>query len=185
MAKPARIPIKSAPKVLNGISARMHDLPSPKLGQFIAELVKSPRQLETFREDPERALKGSGISTNSIDSKLLVKVVDSIASKLLRPDIVADSLTQRESSSNQERSFDNNASWFYNKDGYNVMYDQGHSSEQSKGEMVGQDKNFSGLGVNRSDLVVINEMLGKLFFPAQPLVTPELIEHIKQSAKRE
>jgi hypothetical protein len=186
MPKPVRIPVKSAPAVLNAISARMTDLPSPKIGEFIADVVKNPKRLEAFRANPERVLRAGGIGAKSVDTKLLVKVVDAIASKVVKlPDIVADTVSQKETSSSQDRNFDNSASWFYNKDGYNVMYDQGHSSEKTKGSTVGQDKSFSGLAATRPDLVVINEMLGKLFFPSQPLVTPALIEHIKQSAKPE
>lgn len=120
-----------------------------------------------------------------MDTAPLLKVVESNASKVRKlPDSVADTIFQKETSSSQERNFDHSASSFCNKDGHNLMYDQGHSSEKSKGQIVGQDKDFSGLGASRAERVVFNEPLGQLFFPAQLPVTPGLIAHIRQSPGR-
>jgi hypothetical protein len=181
MAKRSTIPVRAVPAVLNSLSARLPEAPSPRLGKFIAGVIRDPRKMRTFRANPKRALRAARVSATSVDLKLLVSVINVIASKVRLPGSVADTVTQKETSSSQERNFDNSASWYWNKDGYNVMYDQGHSSEKSTGEMVGQDKKFSGLELRRPDLKVINEQLGKLFFPAQPLVTPQLITQIKKS----
>lgn len=94
----------------------------------------------------------------------------------------ADTISTKETSSSQERNFDNSSSWYQNKDGYNVIYDAGHSSEKTTGEMVGQDKKFNGIDIGRFE-EVIREDLQAVFYPAQPLVTPQLVDMVKAAAK--
>jgi len=197
MPKQSRIPIKMAPEVLKGISGRMKSSPNPKLGKFIINLVKSPERIEAFRANPELELKTGGIPAKDLDVKLLVKVVESINKKRLSAEGVAGSpankeLTNKERSSHQERAFNNSRSWYWNMDGYNVLYDMGHSAQREFGQTIGFVKNFAmersyggvNLQLKPRNFEAINKMLGKLFFPSQPLVTPELIEHIKQSVKK-
>lgn len=185
MPKSRKIPIKAIPAVLGDISKRLPPAPDPRLGAFIVAVVKDPDRLASFRRDPERALAAGGIASAAVDVHLLGKVIDTIVSKISGPADIASTVTDKETSSHQETNFDHGSSWFWNKDGYNVMYDQGHSSEKTSSQIAGQDKSFSGLGPGRPDVTVVNEMLGKIFFPSQPLVTPELIDHIKQSSKKE
>lgn len=157
----------------------------PKLGAFLVNLAKSGEDLERFRQNPVGSLESAGLDPSLVKVDVLQRVVESVADRLANLRIngpAMQTMWDRESSSHQDRNFDHSSSWFVNRDGYNVMYDAGHSTEQSTGQQAGQDRSFSGAGLEGIE-AAIRQDLNTLFFPAQPLVTPELVDKIKSAAK--
>jgi hypothetical protein len=185
MAREPRINSVNVVKSFRKIGGSIDPHTDPKLGELMVRLVRDKDALARFRKAPEKELAAAGVDAKLIKPKVLETVVVSLADRLsrLRPggDIM-DTVSTKETSSHQERNFDHSSSWFANKDGYNVIYDAGHSAEKSSGEMVGQDKKFDGLELGDFEHVIRQE-LAALFYPAQPLVTPQLVDQIKAAVK--
>jgi hypothetical protein len=164
---------------LERISGRISQNPQPGLGKFLIELVKNRDALERFRADPAAALKvadlqPAGVNVRAVET-LALSVIARIAA--LGPGVpVLDAVSTSETSQSQDRNFDHSSSWFTNYDGWNVMHDAGHSSDQSSGSTVGQDKNFSGFTTVPGEA---QQAQLALFYPGQPLVSPELVAMIK------
>lgn len=185
MADKDRIPTKFVPKVFKKIGGEIEPHTDPALGAYLVTLVKDREEMARFRDSPEQALKTAGIDPARVNPQIIGRVAEAIVTRwqtLLPDNPAADTLSTKELSSSQERNFDNSSSWYQNKDGYNVIYDAGHSSEKTTGEMVGQDKKFNGIEIGDFEEVIRDE-LRAVFFPAQPLVTPQLVDMVKAAAK--
>jgi hypothetical protein len=183
MPSSRHIPIK-IDKAFKEISTQIDPHVDPNLGKYMIDLIKDKEQFTEFKLDPSAALKKHGLDERIVNIDLLKKVVQSISDRItdqIGQGHVMENNIQRESSSYQDRNFDHSSSWFANRDGYNVIYDAGHSSQQSRSEMIGQERNFGGISIDQS-IQVIHHEINQLFFPAQPLVTPELIGKIKTLA---
>lgn len=185
MAKSPQVPPSQVAKAFARIASEIEPHADPRLGAYLVRLVKDADELRSFKNEPEVALRNAGVDPSKIRPDVLLRVAQSVADRLNAArigDVVMDTVSTKESSSHQERNFDNSSSWYWNKDGYNVLYDQGHSSEKTTGEIVAQDHKFDGKSLYDFDNVVRHE-LNMLFFPAQPLVTPQLIDKIKAAMK--
>jgi hypothetical protein len=185
MAKTPSLNPSEVTKTFRKIGRDIDPSSDPKVGALLVQLVKSKDERQRFSDNPDEMLRRAGVDPSLVDIGVLKGVAESVAVRLeqIRPgDIFADTVTTKESSSNQERNFDHSSSWFANKDGYNVIYDAGHSSEKTTGEMVGQDHKFNGIEIGDFSDIIRND-LNTLFFPAQPLVTPQLVDKIKLAQK--
>jgi hypothetical protein len=188
MARTPKLRAKTLKKTFRKIERQIEPQTDPLLGAYLVRLAKEPEEMARFREHPEAAMQAAGVSTKLVDAAVLQRVAQSVIDRLVEVEIphdpgeVFDAVTERETHSSQEKNFDNSSSWFTNKDGYNVMHEAGHSSEQSTGEMVGQDTKFDGLGLHHFDEVIRHKM-NDLFYPSQPLVAPELIDKIRAAIK--
>jgi hypothetical protein len=184
MAKlPRAKPIQIGP-AFTKISAQIEPQTDPKLGNFLIQLVKNPDEFKRFTANPAAALTAHKIDAKLVNVAAVQALAQSVISRIAglgKGPTVMDAVSNSETSQSQDRNFDNSASWFTNKDGYNVIFDAGHSSEQSTGQQVGQDKNFSGLTTQPGD--VFQNELNTVFFPGQPLVTPTLVAKIKAAVR--
>ena len=184
--EPRPRPVAAEPEaVFKKIGRQIEPAADPAIGAYLVRLVKDKRELARLKKNPARTLKAHGIDPEKVKTDVLVRVAESVFSRIERfrnPGDILSTVTSKESSTHQEVNFDNSSSWYWNKDGYNVMYEAGHSKEQSTGEMVGQDTKFDGLGLHDFD-AVLQHALGEVFFPSQPLVSPDLVNQIKAIAK--
>src|SRR6516164_1604189 len=134
-------------KAFEKISAQIDVESTPGIGKYLVELIKNKDEFARFKADPDRALEEQSIDPKRVNIALLQSVAQTIVGRLavLRdPSLVADSFTNKESSSAQERNFDNSASWFWNKDGYNVLWDAGRTKEKTTGQEAANTKDFGG-----------------------------------------
>lgn len=185
MAEKSSVNVAGIAKIFEKIGGEIEPHTDPKLGAFLVRLVKDHLEFERFKARPEETLRHAGLNPRLVKPELLLIVAESVARRvaaLVPAGIVMDTISSSESSSHQDRNFDNSSSWFMNKDGYNVMHDAGHSSEQSTGQIAGSDNKFSGFGIADYGDVIRQELIS-LFYPAQRLVTPALVDKIKAAAK--
>lgn len=186
MAKQPKINANDVVRSFTKIAGQIEPYSDPKLGAYLVELVKDPETFARFKSDPAAALKAEGIDSKLVNAGVLQRVAQSVADRARRlrlPDVM-DTAASKDTSSGQDKNFDHSASWFQNKDGYNAIYDQGHTSEKTTSELVGQDQKFEADGVSLHDLGdVFRHELNQLFYPAQPLVSPELVDKIKSAMK--
>ena len=186
MAKQPKVNANDVVRSFTKIAGQIDPYSDPKLGAYLVELVKDPNAFARFKGDPAAALKAEGIDSKLVNPTTLQRVAQSVVDRARRlrvPDVM-DSAASKESSTGQDKNFDNSASWFQNKDGYNAIYDQGHTSEKTTSELVGQDQKFETDGVTLVSLgEVFRHELNQLFYPAQPLVSPELVDKIKGAMK--
>jgi hypothetical protein len=186
MAKEPRSNANDIVRSFRKIAAQIEPYTDPKLGAYLVELVKNRDAFARFTANPAAALRAEGIDPKLVNTAVLQRVAQSIVDRAgrLRPPDVMDSAASQDTSSYQDKNFDNSSSWVMNKDGYNAIYDAGHSSEKTTSELVGQDHKFETDGVTLHDFgEVFRHEINQLFFPAQPLVSPALVDMIKRAMR--
>ena len=124
-------------KIFEKIGKEIEPHADPKLGSFLVRLVKDRNEFARFKAKPDETLRQAGLNPRLVKVEPLRAVAEAVIARLatVTPGgVVMDAVSTSETSSSQERNFDHSASWFGNKDGWNVMHEAGHSSEQSTGQ---------------------------------------------------
>ena len=148
----------------------------------LVKLRKSPVAAERFLDDPEKFFKKENLTFKSIDEKeafiSLVNIIEDMqASKKKGGKKKKDIASKKKTKTMMKRNFDNKRGKF--------------SSTESKREAAfevnfGVDNDIFKIGDDGPvDLSasIMKGPLGSLFYPDQPLVTPELIDKIKKILK--
>lgn len=148
---------------------------------YMYELVTDDGAYEAYNSDEATALTSNGLDPARMDVQRFTDLAAQLRERLKGGDRwtrVADSISQKETSEGQSANWDHSSSWLMNKDGYNALYDQGHDSSTDKSSDAGTSKGFEGVGI-RDPSEILRHELNLLFFPAQPLVTPDLVDQIR------
>jgi hypothetical protein len=148
------------------VSEKVGPFPIPEVPKYMFRLVKNDRTYKAFERDPEAAMKRAGIPTKSIDVAMfagLAKMLHDRKHGRGILDHVAETVTSQETKTSQEINFDSS----------------GRSTETTRGSHVGESTKFETSGIIKPDDILRHE-INLLFFPSQPLVTPDLIERIKK-----
>lgn len=171
------------------IKKEIKTYPDPKIPEYMFKLVKDDELYKTFSADPLTGVKQAGIDPATIDITIFSEIARILRARLqgldVPPALSPDTVTRKERDEGVYYNFDWSASWFWGKEGYNIIYDRGSQSRKSRNEMVGTNRNWSRAGVGNLADEVLRHEINLLFFPAQPLVTPELIEKIKEKLSTE
>ena len=147
------------------VSEKIGPFPIPEVPEYMFRLVKNDREYAAFEKDPKAAMQRAGIPVDRVDVTLfagLAKMLHERKHGIGVLDKIAETVTSKETSSHQEINFDSS----------------GRSAETKRGSHVGESTKFETSGINRPDDILRHE-INLLFFPSQPLVTPELIEQIR------
>ncbi len=148
------------------VSDKIGPFPIPEVPEYMFRLIKNDREYAAFEKDPKTAMQRAGIPTGRVDVALfagLAKMLHDRKHGIGVLDQIAESVTSKETSSHQQINFDSS----------------GRSSETSRGSHVGENTKFETSGIQKPDDILRHE-INLLFFPSQPLVTPELIEQIRK-----
>lgn len=132
--------------------------------KYIYRVVKDERLQEVFFRDPRQALTDAGLGDEVEYAEVVVQVVRDLISmdRDPHPIEIFDSYTKSESNTHQQWNFDSS----------------GRSAETTRGHITGENTKFDGYGLVE-DLFTRPDF-GEVYFPAQPLVTPELIHRIRE-----
>jgi hypothetical protein len=147
------------------VSEKIGPFPIPEVPEYMFLLIKNDREYAAFEKDPKAAMTRAGIPVDRVDVTLfagLAKMLQERKHGIGILDKIAESVSSKETSSHQEINFDSS----------------GRSAETKRGAYVGESTKFETSGINRPDDILRHE-INLLFFPSQPLVTPELIEQIR------
>jgi hypothetical protein len=158
--------------------------PNQKVPDYMLKLVKDDSAYQAFIANPAESLKREGIQPETLDVDMffdLAKVlrdrskgIDSIIDK------IAESVSKKETSEGRQYNFDHSRSWAYRYESA-IFHERGTSEEKSKSEMVGTTNKFEQSGISIRPEEILRHEINLLFFPAQPLVTPSLVNKIKEN----
>jgi len=155
------------------------------VADYMYKIVTDDGAFTTYQTDPAAALTTNGLDPARMDVQRFSDLASQLRERLKggsRWTRVADSITQKETNEGQSANWDHSSSWLMNKDGYNVLYDQGHDSSTDSTSEAGTNTKFDGVGI-RNPAEILRHELNLLFFPAQPLVTPGLVEQIRNEVE--
>lgn len=163
-----------------------------KAPEYLAKLLKDEEELKAFLTNPQRAFQNVGIDPKEIDRDLFTTLLLYLKNRQegKRPgndqpkDVLGGTATKKEKEEHQMWSFDHSKK---EKEEYKWSYDKerGYKAKREKEEIVMRDKEFKAKGVGINPVALLNPELRMLFFPMQPLVTPELVEKIKEILEKE
>ena len=148
------------------VSEKVGPFPIPEVPKYMFSLIKSDRAYTAFEKDPKAAMKRAGIPLKSIDVAMFAGLAKMLHDRKHGKGIldhVAETVSSKETNTHQEINFDSS----------------GRSSETTRGSHVGESTKFETSGIIKPDDILRHE-INLLFFPSQPLVTPDLIEQIKK-----
>jgi hypothetical protein len=183
-------PFEKVMEVINPfvrVSRRLQPYPDPAVPNLMFKLLKDPTAYEVFVKDPKAEIERAGIRTTNVDVGMFTEVLRSLRDRLQglpSPiDVVAETIESKETEEGMQYNF-NNAESFLLKVENAIVYKRGNSAEKSAGEDRANYNQFkqSGIGLDW-DSVLIHE-INLIFFPSQPLVTPELVDRIKANLER-
>jgi hypothetical protein len=162
------------------IGGQIRSMVEPGVADYMVALVKDDEAYLNFVDNPTESLQNQGINADIIDVDAFSQVAEGLRNRAKGGDsvfgTVATTIGEKSTSEGSQRNFDNSSSWFMNKEGYNLIYQRGTSESTTKGEAAATTKDFSGIGI-RED--ILRHEVDLIFFPAQPLVTPALINKIR------
>jgi hypothetical protein len=154
---------------LRPVKRRLDFGPTLETAAFIYRMVKNDAERAAFFRNPTASLKAAGLEHETAHAALIVDLVKDVIEKQRRPspDDVLDSYTSKETDTHQQWKFDSS----------------GRSAETTKGEIVGEKTKFDGFELVEE--IFSNPEFSKTFFPSQPLVTPQLVQRIRQKLSAE
>jgi len=148
------------------VSEKVGPFPIPEVPKYMFRLIKSDRAYKAFEKDPKAAMKRAKIPIKTVDVAMfagLAKMLHDRKHGRGIIDHVAETVAHQETRTSQEINFDSS----------------GRSTETTRGSHVGESTKFETSGIIKPDDILRHE-IDLLFFPSQPLVTPDLIERIKK-----
>lgn len=158
-----------------------------KAPKYLARLLKNNEELKTFLADSRKALQQEGIKPEEIDVPLFTELVIYLKERTQSGAgeyVVGATATNKKKEREQQWNFDNDKEYIINVE-TEAWRERGRSREKDREEIIMQDKNFKVRGVGMNPAVLLKPELRSLFFPTQPMVTPELIKKIKEILDRD
>lgn len=156
-----------------------------KVSELALQLVKDDLLYNKFAQDKKAVLQEAGVNPKSIDLNLFLTLVESLRKRgRAQGDEPTEALgvtvQKKETSQSQDKNWDRSEKYIFSKEGqYKIWRDAGTELDKVKSSFAQTENTFEtrGVGVISTDL--LNSEIGKLFFPNQPLVSPQLIEKLK------
>ena len=129
------------------------------------------------------SLQRAAISSDKLDVTMLVELARMLHARLEGIETplgtYAETIPAKETDSGIQNNFDRSESFLLKYENA-IIYKRGNASEKTSQEDRAQDKGFQNSGVGFTPDEMLRHEIGLLFFPAQPLVTPALVDKIKR-----
>ncbi len=93
-------------------------------------------------------------------------------------------ITNKETAAGYQWNFDMSSSWFFMIEN-SFWRSRGVYKEEASSQVNAVDYRFGIAGVEKWSDGLLKHEIGLLFFPAQPLVTPDLVAKIKENLSKE
>lgn len=184
MLKDAFDKVKSVLEPYVLISLEVSRVPDKRLPELMLRLLKEKELYQKFQEDPDGILRTEGIDPKSVDVKMFSDLAKTLHTRALRREAGLDrpevTVQKKETDQNRERNFDHEKSWLVHYESqYYIWRSKGAVEDKEKSESSQTNKNFEESGIDTFNDKLLKYEVNLLFFPSQPLVTPELLEKIK------
>lgn len=176
--------VKSVLKPYVSISSEITRVPDKRLPELMLRLLKDKDLHQKFEEDPDEVLLKEGIDPKSLDVKMFSHLAKILHSRVLRREYGLDrpevTVQIKETNQSSNKNWDHSESRFTNHESWVQVYKtKGTQNEKEKSESMQTERGFEERGVDTYDEKLLKYEVDMLFFPSQPLVTPELLEEIK------
>lgn len=186
MMKDAFDKVKSVLGPYVSISSEITWVPDKRLPELMLRLMKDKDLYQKFEQDREGVLLKEGIDPKSLDLKMFSNLAKILHSRVLRREYGLDrpevTVQKKETNQSSNKNWDHSKSWITNHESWIEVYKtKGTRNEKEKSESMQTEKGFEESGVDTFDEKLLKYEVDMLFFPSQPLVTPELLEKIKAS----
>jgi hypothetical protein len=165
------------------IKANIRSFTTEKAPEYLATILKNNDKLDSFLLNPEQELKANGISPEEINIPLFTELA--IYLKNRQAHTKEGPMTTNPTKTKDKGAqweFDQSRSWIRKVESA-VIHERGRSEQKVKEELLETKKDFDEktekTGIGMDSTILMNPKLRAHFFPAQPLVTPELIQEIK------
>jgi hypothetical protein len=184
MSKDAFNKVKAVLEPYIVVSSEIKGVPDKRLPEMMFKLLKDNGLYEAFEKDPDGTLRKQGIEPKAMDVKMFSSLAKMLRSRLAgqgsEPVWPGASIQKKEKNQGQDKNFDKSESWITIYESYYKVYKtKGTSSNKETSESMQTDKGFQERGVDTLSDSLLKYQINMLFFPSQPLVTPELLEKIK------
>jgi hypothetical protein len=158
--------------------------PNKEVPNYMFKLLKNEEEYERYLKDPIKALKNEGIDTSKLDIDMFTELAKLLKRRITGkvPELPGIGIQSKETKTQTEVNFNNDRYILTNYEN-RVLWVKGTKSETTTGEFLAQNNTFAGIGLDPD--TILRYELEMLFFPAQPLVTPGLIEKIKEILEKE
>ncbi|OOP56095.1 MAG: hypothetical protein AYP45_11090 [Candidatus Brocadia carolinensis] len=172
-----------AVKPFAAIDKKIRPYADPKVPELMYKLVTDDIAYEHFSANPESALSNEGIDSSKLDVDMfasLAKTLRDRAQGIQEIAMLPATYSYKQQAAGFKWNFDNSSSWLFQVENW-IWTSRGYYKEKSTSEDAAVDRGFRRSGVERLSDEILKHEIDLLFFPAQPLVTPELVSKIKQS----
>ncbi|ADB36914.1 hypothetical protein [Spirosoma linguale] len=157
------------------------DINQNELADFMFSLVKDSRKYRQFLRNPEQTLLKDKINIANMDVNHFKTVAELIMNKIKAGDLgrAATTISQKETSEGVQFNFDRSSSATARYETQSTT-SRGSQESASTSEWQATDKNFAGTSILTRPDDLLKHELNLIFFPGQPLVTPALVDKIRQ-----
>jgi hypothetical protein len=165
------------------IDKKIRPYPDPKVPEYMYRLVTDDAAHERFASDPVGALEKEGIDAKKLDVEMFVSLAGALRARARGETefaMLPATYSTKQQTAGFKWNFSNSDSWLFMIENW-IWTSRGYYKEKSAGEDSAVSRGFKRSGVESLSDEVLKHEIGLLFFPAQPLVTPELVAKIKQS----
>jgi len=173
-----------------------------KLPQYVKQLMKSPNKLQAFLANPSSELKAAKIDPRDLDLEMVIDLVKylqlskegkaALGWDPERPSRlhIGAQIKQKETDNQQKWDFQHKKSKYTKYEtfmDYNIGEERGVKATKERGEHLMKDKGFEEKakkkGIDLHPELLLRPDLRNLYFPDQPMVTPELVAKIRRLIK--
>ena len=155
-----------------------------KLAEFIEKLLKSENEMQAYMENPLDSLQKAGIDPEEVTIDMLASLAIFLKERQIsrqseeKPDSDDYMVWKKETQEATiwQRNNDREQSWYYE---WAWKKSEGLKTNKDKSSYLTKTKKISGEDSKINPKLFWDPEIREFFFPAQPLVTPELIKKIK------
>lgn len=152
--------------------------------RLVRRLVLDDEMFDRFAASPIVTAAAEDVELDHAGAERLLAMAERLRARVRRDlqPVRNDIISSTSTSTQENTNFDNSTSWFRNYGGYNWLYSKGHTSETSTGSLGGTSQGFEGVPVVEPEFRTLRSFRAR-FYPGQPLVSPDLVEEIRDRLK--
>jgi hypothetical protein len=178
-------PVLQIERRYQALEARVDFCRQDAHGRLVRRLVLNDEMYDRFAASPIVTASAEDVELDEAGAERLLAMAGRLRVRVRRDlqPVKNDILSSSSTSTNENTNFDNSTSWFLNHGGYHFLWSKGHSNETSTGSVGGTTQNFGGLPVEEPQFRTLQSFRAR-FYPGQPLVSPDLVEEIRDRLKQ-
>lgn len=164
------------------IAREIGDVAVSNGSRYLVRLLKDDDELVKFLSAPRAALEQAAVETKGLDVNMFVELTLYLKSRMKEGSKAAGRpgarAAQKQKEQAQQWNFDNDRALIRDVES-SWAYERGRNREKNTEEIVETNTQFKKDGRGQRPEKRFADEIAALFHPGQPLVTPELLAHIR------